>query len=299
MKKTYVITGATGNTGKPLCLELLQNGHNVRAICRNSLKAQELKATGAEILIGDTLDESFLQQAFAGADATYVLLPIDAQAENYTATQVAHATAIKNAVVKAGIKYAVTLSSVGAHLTQGSGVVLGLHKMEELFNAIPNLNVKHLRASYFMENTLSQIQSIQQYGLMATPVKGDVKFAMVAAKDIAERAAKYLLSLDFIGKSIDYVLGERDISYNEVAENYGKAIAQPSLKYVQLSYEEFFETMSSIGMGESAIEKFTEFTKLINEGAVQNFYTRTPENTTPTSIEQFATTFKNAYESSH
>lgn len=295
--KTYVITGATGNTGKPLCIELLKNGHKVRAICRDSLKAQELEAKGAEIFIGDTLDKAFLQQAFTGADAAYVLLPIDAQAKDYTATQVAYATAIKNAVVNAGIKYAVTLSSVGAHLTEGSGVVLGLHKMEELFNAVPDLNVKHLRATYFMENTLSQVKAIQQQGLMATPVKGDVKFAMVAAKDIAERAAKHLLSLGFSGKSIDYVLGERDISYNEVTENYGKAIAKPALKYVQLSYQEFFEAMSSIGMGESAIEKFTEFTKLINEGKVQEFYTRTPENTTPTSIEDFTITFKNVYES--
>src|SRR5690606_10620784 len=121
----------------------------------------ELKQKGAEIFTGDNLDTKFLKSVFSGADAAYVLLPIDMQAEDYTATQVAHATAIRDAIVSEGVKFVVTLSSVGAHLDNGTGVVLGLHKMEELFNAVPNINVRHLRATYFMENTLNQIHSIK------------------------------------------------------------------------------------------------------------------------------------------
>lgn len=295
--KTYVITGGTGKTGKSLSLGLLESGNKVRVICRNPQSAQELKDKGAEIFIGDTRDEAFLKKAFVGGDAAYVLLPIDMQAPDYTATQVAHATAIRNAVVNAGIKYAVTLSSVGAHLDKGTGVVLGLHKMEELFNEVSDLNVKHLRGSYFMENTLGQALSIKQQGIMAAPVNGTIKFAMVAAKDIAAVALKHFLALDFSGKSIGYVLGQRDISYNEIAGIYGKAIGKPNLKYVQLSYDEFSNIMPKMGMGESAVKNFIEFTKLINTGKAQDFYKRTSENTTPTSIEEFVLSFKKQYDS--
>src|SRR5690606_10669482 len=134
---TYVITGGTGKTGKALTLQLIESGNQVRVICRNEAKAEELEQKGAEIFTGDTLDTKFLKSVFSGADAAYVLLPIDMQAEDYTATQVAHATAIRDAIVSEGVKFVVTLSSVGAHLDNGTGVVLGLHKMEELFNAVP------------------------------------------------------------------------------------------------------------------------------------------------------------------
>ena len=294
--KTYVITGATGNTGKPISLGLLESGHRVRVITRNAEKAQDLKDKGAEVFVGNNLDESFLNSAFSGADAVYALLPMDAQAPDYTAMQVAHATAIKNAIVNNGIKYAVTLSSVGAHLNEGTGVVLGLHKMEELFNAVSDLNLKHIRATYFMENTLSQLQAIKHTGSMGSPVNGSIKFAMVAAKDVAATALKYLQSLDFSGKSIAYVLGQRDISYNEIAEVYGKAIGHTGLKYIDIPFDQFSKIMLEMGVGESMVANLLEFTKAINEGKVQGFYKRTSENTTPTSIEEFAQKVKRLYD---
>lgn len=293
---TYVITGGTGKTGKTLAMKLLENGNKVRVVCRNSERAEGLKQKGAEVFTGDNLNENFLNGAFAGADAAYVVLPIDMQAEEYTENQVAHATAIKKAIENQGIKFVVTLSSVGAHLDKGTGVILGLHKMEKLFNEIPNINVKHLRATYFMENTLTQIPSIKNNGIMTGPEKGDQKFALVAAKDISQAAYTNLQTLDFKGKSVEYVLGERDLSYNEIAEIYGKAIGIPNLKYKQVSEDDFLSRMAQMGVSKSAAEKFYEFTQRINQGDVPSYYTRNKENTTPTSIEEFTSVFKNAFD---
>lgn len=293
---TYVITGGTGKTGRELSLGLLKKGNKVRVICRNPDRAEELKREGAEICAGNIGDELFMKMAFQGADAAYVVLPMDVFAIDYTVAQVRHAYAIRKAVVEAGIKFVVTLSSVGAHLDEGNGVVMGLHEMEELFNQVTDLNVKHIRAAYFMENTLKQIPIIKQKGIMEGPEKGNVKFAMVAAKDIAALALRYLHKLDFFGKSIAYALGQRDVSYDEIATIYGSLIGLPDLKYVQLSQEEFLLSMSQIGMGRSAIDKFYEYTQLINNGKVSGFYQRTPGRKTPTSIESFALVFKERYE---
>lgn len=286
--KTYVITGGTGKTGKPLSLKLLESGNRVRVICRDAKRADGLKKKGADIFTGDTRDEAFLKNTFNGADALYVLLPIDVQAADYTAMQVAHATAIRNAVVATGINYAVTLSSVGADLDEGNGVVLGLHKMEQLFNEVPGLNVTHVRATYFMENTLGQIRSIKEHGLMAAPVDGNIKFAMVASGDIADVVFGRLSKLNFSGKNISYVLGQRDVSYNEIAAVYGNALGNPGVKYIRMTDEKFRSVMSEAGMGASAVEKFLEFNHLINSRSIHNLYNRTAANTSPTSIEQFA-----------
>ncbi len=44
------------------------------------------------------------------------------------------------------------------------------------------------------------------------------------------------------------------------------------------------------------VANLLEFTKAINEGKVTDFYKRTPENTTATSIEEFAQTVKRLYD---
>ena len=105
--------------------------------------------------------------------------------------------------------------------------------MEEVFNAIPGINILHLRASYFLENTLSLAGMIKQMGIMGSPVHPDLKVPMVATKDIATVALKHLLALDFSDKTIEYVLGNREYTYNDIAHIYGKSISKPDLKYVQ------------------------------------------------------------------
>jgi uncharacterized protein YbjT (DUF2867 family) len=294
--KTYVITGATGNTGKPIALGLLEQGHKVRIISRSAEKAKELTDKGAELFLGDTYDASLVKSAFAGADAVYAMIPFDAAAPDYTASQVQHATAIAEGLRASGVKYVVMLSSIGAHLTEGGGVVQGLQKTEAIFNTIDGLNAVYLRAGYFMENTMMQVGAIKFMGAMATPVRGDLKISMVATRDIAAVALRILSDLSFTGKSVEYVLGQRDVTYNEIAEIFGSAIGKPDLKYHTASYDEGKQAMLHAGMGESVVDKLLEFIKALNNGRAQEEVKRTPANTTPTSIEDFAKVFKMVFE---
>ena len=293
--KTYVITGATGNTGKPITLGLLEKGHKVRIISRSAEKAKELTDKGAELFPGDTCDRELLINAFTGADAVYAMLPFDAAAPDYTASQVQHATVIADAIKATGVKNLVMLSSVGAHLPEGAGVVQGLQKAEVIFNTIDGLNALYLRAGYFMENTLMQAGAIKFMGAMGSPVLGDLKIPMVATRDIAAAALGYLLDLSFTGKNVGYVLGQRDVSYNEIAGIYGKVIGKPDLKYYTGTYEEGKQAMLQMGMGESVVNKLIEFIRAMNEGHALGDAKRTPANTTPTSIEDFANIFKMIY----
>jgi uncharacterized protein YbjT (DUF2867 family) len=294
--KTYVITGATGNTGKPVALGLLEKGHKVRIISRSAEKAKELTDKGAELFIGDTYDLNVVKNAFAGADAAYVMIPFDAAAPDYTASQVKHAVSIAEGLKITGVKHIVMLSSVGAHLTEGAGVVQGLQKAEAIFSAIDGLNTMYLRAGYFMENTLMQVGAIKFMGAMATPVLADLKIPMVATRDIAAVALGYLSDLNFTGKNVDYVLGQRDVSYNEIAGIFGTAIGKPDLKYHAGSYDEGKQAMLQMGMGESVVNKLIEFIKSMNEGLVLGDCKRTTANTTPTSIEDFSKIFKAVFD---
>lgn len=289
--KTYVVTGATGHTGKPIALGLLSAGNKVRVISRSAEKAADLVAAGAELFVGDTLTPEVLTQALQGADAAYLMIPMDPQTTDYTGSQVTHVNSFVAAIKATGLKYAVTLSSVGAHLTSGAGVVQGLQKMEEALNGIEGLNVLHLRASYFMENTLAQVGAIKFMGMMASPVKGDLSFPIVATTDIASVGLNHLLKLDFTGKSHRFVLGKRDVSYNEIAQIFGKAIGKPELTYLQASNEQAKPALLGLGMGENVVDRLLEFVEAMNAGKVFEGAVRTPENTTETSIEDFANIF--------
>jgi uncharacterized protein YbjT (DUF2867 family) len=291
----YVITGATGNTGKPLTFALLAAGKKVRIISRGAEKAKELVDKGAELFIGDTTDQGLLEKAFDGATAVYAMIPFKFDAPDYLAFQKSHADPIVSAIEKTGVPYAVTLSSVGADLSEGAGVVEGLNYLEQKLDAIMGLNVLHLRPTYFMENTLSMVGMIKQMGIMGSPVKPDLKLNMIATRDIGEYAAKRMIDLDFKGRNVQYLLGQRDLTYGEIAKIYGKAINKPDLNYVEFPYDQFKQGFIQMGASESLADRMNEFITSLNAGKVLENARRDDESTTPTSIEDFADTFAYIY----
>ena len=141
----YVITGATGNTGNVIALKLLAQGQTVRAIGRSADRLAPLTAEGAEAFVCELTDATALVKAFSGARAVYAMVPPSMTSSDFRADQAKVADAIAHAIEEAQVKYAVSLSSVGADKAEGTGPVAGLHYLEEKLNRIPELNVLHLR----------------------------------------------------------------------------------------------------------------------------------------------------------
>ena len=295
----YAITGASGKIGKNVALELLTRGKKVRVIGRGEEKLKPLTEKGAEAMIGDLADGSFLNRAYSGAKAVYVLIPPNSHSSDFKAYQQKIAHNHLEAVKANGVKHVILLSSIGAHLRNGAGVVDGLGYLEEIFSQLKEVNVLNLRPTYFMENIFGQLGTIRQMGITGSPVKADLRFPMVATRDIAAVAAKRLLDLSFTGNTVEYVLGPADISYNEVTSVIGKAIGKPDLKYVQFSYEDSKKGMVQSGFAsENVAELYNGLAEGLNNGSVLKDHTRTPDNTTPTSIENFAQVFAQVFNNS-
>ncbi len=203
----YVILGATGNTGSVAARRLLDRGKKVRVIGRDSKKLAPFVSRGADAFPADVLDTDALSRAFAGAEGVYVLIPPAMNLPDFRAYQDQVTESIAKALEKAGVTHAVTLSSVGADKPDKTGPVGGLHNMEKRLAQIKGLNVLHLRAGYFMENTLAQIDIIKSFGMMAGPVRADVPLPMIVTRDIGVAAAEALLRLDFEGQKTQELLG--------------------------------------------------------------------------------------------
>jgi uncharacterized protein YbjT (DUF2867 family) len=291
-----VITGATGNTGKPATEALLAKGEKIRVIGRDASKLQPFVQKGAEAFVGTVEDPALLRKAFQGAQAAYVMIPPDMQTNDYRAYQEKIVAAYAAAIADAKVPYVVTLSSIGADLPEKSGPILGPRSLETKLNAINGLNVLHLRPGGFMENLFMSVQPLRTMGMLPGPLPGDAMQAMIAARDIGAYAAERLQARDFSGSSLQELHGQRDISMKEVAAIVGNAIGKPKLGYMQVPFMMLEPALVQTGLPKSTVALMIEMWKSINSGTLKPHEPRNAKNTTPTSIETFvAEVFAPAY----
>jgi uncharacterized protein YbjT (DUF2867 family) len=283
----YVVLGATGHTGSIIATSLLLKGEKVRVVGRDAGRLDRFVRKGAEAFTASVSDAAALTEAFTGARAAYLLLPPSRTSPDYRADQERESDAIAKAVKESELRYAVHLSSFGAHVPEGTGPIAGLHSSEQRLNAIGGLNVLHLRAGYFMENNLAAISMVHAMAILGHAVLPHLKIPMIATRDIGEYAARRLLNLDFSGKQTRELLGERDLSMNEATAIIARGIGKPDLRYVQFPYEEVQQVFMQMGVPAKTAGQFIEMYKAMNEGVAAAQEPRSPENTTPTSFEKF------------
>src|SRR5580704_3348605 len=198
----YVVTGASGNTGGAVADALLAKGAKVRVVGRSAARLEKFTKRGAEAAIVDLADPdaSQLTKAFSGATGVYAMIPPDPTSNDGLAYAGVVSKVIVTALMTAAVDRVVVLSSFGADKAAKTGPVLGLHRLEELINAVGGLNALYLRAGYFMENLLGQVAVIKNFGVMAGPVRADLPLPMIATRDIGAYAAEKLLYPDYEGK---------------------------------------------------------------------------------------------------
>jgi len=290
-----VIMGATGKTGTAIAAVLIAKGQKVRVVGRDAAKLKGFTAKGANAAVGDLGDRAFLTKALSGSEAVYALIPPNFGVADFRAYQTQIGESIVAAINSSGVRYVVHLSSQGAHLPDRTGPIVGLHDQEERLNRLDGVNVLHLRPAYFMENLLMNIDLIKKMNIMGSAIRGNVKFAMIATKDIGAFAAERLMKRDFSGKSVRDLLGQRDLTLDEAAMVIGKKLGKPDLKYMAFPYDDAEKGMVAMGLTPDMSKLYIEMSRALNDGLFAVNILRTRENTTPTSIEEFADIFAKIY----
>jgi uncharacterized protein YbjT (DUF2867 family) len=279
----YAILGGGGNTGSLIADSLLSNGQKVRVVGRELGRLQRFVRKGAEAFRADVSDAAALTNAFSGARAAYLMLP----PLNSREEQERQSDAIARAVKDSGLRYAVHLSSYGAHVPEGTGPVAGLHSSEQKLNGITGLSVLHLRAALFMENNLAGIAMIHGMGVFGSALLPDLKLPMIATRDVGDYASQRLLHLDFSGKETRELLGERDLSMTEATAVIAGGIGKPDLRYEQFPYSQVQQVLEQMGMPQKKAAVYIEMFEAINAGLLAAQEQRSTENSTATSFEQF------------
>jgi uncharacterized protein YbjT (DUF2867 family) len=290
------LTGSLGNISKPLAEILIKNGHEITIISSDSKKVSDIEALGAKAAIGSISDIAFLTDAFKGADAIYTMVPPNWGVSNYRQYIGETGKNYLETIKASGVKRVVNLSSIGAHLSGGTGPIAGLYDVEHTLNALDGIAIKHLRAGIFYINFFFDMGIIRNMGIMGNNYGEKTKLIMVHPRDIAAVAAQELQG-SFEGKSHRYVASdEREIS--EIVKILGTAIDKPELHWIQFSDEEAFAGMTSAGMSEAIAGTYVEMGNAINSGILfEDFNRHKPDVWGSTKLVDFVKEFAAVYKS--
>jgi uncharacterized protein YbjT (DUF2867 family) len=288
----FVLMGANGNITSQAARALLQLGRRVRVIGRSAASLEPLRQLGAELAIGDAQDANFLAQAFEGATAVYTMIPPNYGAPDMRAAQAAIGTAIAAALARSGVKRVVNLSSVGADLPAGTGPIAGLHDQEQRLNALPGLDVLHLRPGYFMENHLHAAGAVAALGVYPSLERADVPAPMIATQDIAAVVVRELTAPT--ARGVLHLHAPRHYSFQQAAAILGQAIGRPDLPYVQAEPAQGKAAMREIGFSADVVEQMAEMAQWLSKGTHQTLPGAV--EVTPTTLEAFAPRFRAACE---
>ncbi len=284
------VTGATGNVGRPLALELRRRGIAVRALGRSAERLRPLTEAGADPLVGDLADPRFLALAFRGADAVFAMIPPEYDHPDPTSRARGIVEAIAAGTQVARVRHAVSLSSVGADRPAGNGPIAWLHYLERRLDQVPGLHTTHLRPGYFFENHLGSIGVIKAFGKLAGGFQPGVALPMTATADIAAAAALRLADLGWTGQQVQELQGPRDYTFPQVASILGAAIGRPTLGYEALDLEAVAAALQGAGFSPGMAGLFAEMIDGFNTGRLAMRTPRSPATSNPTSLEQFAAT---------
>jgi uncharacterized protein YbjT (DUF2867 family) len=280
-----LVMGATGHIGSKIVQNLLSNGQKVRCIARKFPNREAYK--GCELVIGDANEVSLLNDAMRDCTSAFVMIPSDITQPEARFYQNKLGEVIAEAIEESGIKKIVNLSSLGADLESGTGPILGLHDQEERLNEITHADIVHLRPAFFMENLISQLHSIVEGGKIFSTMPAEVPVNMVATRDIAARAAFLLANPNFKSHNVEYLLGQRTLTFGEVTKVLGQAIGK-NIEYIEVPPKEAVKSLLQAGMSEDWAEAMVEMQGSLSNGTITSTVQRDRMNTTATSIEEFA-----------
>lgn len=291
-----VVTGSLGNISKPLTIKLIAKGHLVTVISSNPEKQKEIENLGANAAIGTMEDMSFLTETFNGADAVYCmetfgffnpyfdyLQYVDQIAHNY-----------KDAIESSAVKKVIHLSSIGAHTSEGVGILKFHHLAESILNQLSgNVVIKFMRPVGFYVNLFGQIPTIKSQGIIVSNFGSEEKEPWVSPYDIADVIAEEFNN-PFDHRKVRYIASD-EVSSNEIAETIGKAIGKPDLKWITVKDEQYLDGLLKFGMNKQIAEDYVAMQAAQRSGSIYEDFNLHKPTFGKIKLSDFAKEFADIY----
>lgn len=287
---TILVTGATGDTGRRTIQILTAKGVPVRALVRKEdERSAELRAMGAEVVLGDLLDLNAVRSALEGIRTAYFVYPIAPGLIDATAR-------FAQAAKEAGVEAVVNMSQISARREAKSNAALDHWTAERVFDW-SGLAVTHLRPTYFAQwLTYPHFRShIRDKGQIRLPF-GEGRHAPIAAEDQARLIAAILQDpAPHQGKS--YTLhGPVELSQQGVADAIGQVLGR-KISYQPISIEAYKDELLGAGLPAFLVQHLGEVALDYQHGVFEGEDSIIAQVTgkAPMTVQQFVTLHKDLF----
>jgi uncharacterized protein YbjT (DUF2867 family) len=234
-----LITGATGNVGRPLVAKLVESGAKVRAITRNPAGA-DLPAE-VEVIATDLSSTADFGDIFAGVTAVF----LNPAAVGESVGQFL-AAARDN-----GVRRIVALSSgaIRDDVDQQDDPLASWHRGIEQAVTHSGMDWTFLRPFEFAMNVVQQWAQQIRYTGAVHEAYGQANSAVIHERDIADVAAEALLSEEHLGRT-HVLTGPQSLTREQMVAVVAEAIGRP-VQFEQIPREAALQAMTQNGLPES------------------------------------------------
>ena len=284
---TIAIIGATGNTGRAVVKELRALGQNPVCVVRNADKAREVLGGDAKTAVAELTDRPALEKALVGVQSVFVVT-------GHSPSMVEQQNNILDAALKVGTEYLVRVSgdrSV-AKADSESPVGRGHAAINERLKA-SDIKWVILSPSMFMQNMLSQAESIKSDGKMMLPSAKDLPVALIDVRDTGAVGARILIDpAPHAGKTYEFT--GKLTTYGAFAEVFSQVLGRP-IAYVGITPEQAEQGMKARSMPDWLVAHLVTSAKLGAAGAFSTENIKLIEDLVgraPITTKQFVEDFK-------
>ncbi|GHC81299.1 NmrA family transcriptional regulator [Nocardiopsis terrae] len=227
-----VVTGATGNIGRPLTQALAEAGQQVTAVSRHTAAVPN----GGRHVVADLSEPTSLKPALTGAKALFLLL-----SGNLHATGASPADIIREAEAS-GVRRVVLLSTLGVVTRPFGPTRIAMRALEDMLRE-SGLEWAILRPGGFASNALWWAESVRTQQVVAAPF-GDIGVPIIDPADIAAVAAACLLDDRHTG-GVYELTGPEVITPRQQTEAIAAALGSP------VRFHEFTRDEAKAAMAQS------------------------------------------------
>jgi len=214
----FLITGASGKTGKAVIGELALQGADVHAFVHRDVHVNAAEEAGAAaVTVGNLDDAAALRRAAGGCEAVYHICP------NVSADEVTYARAVMAAAAASNIKRFVYHSVLHPQI-EAMPHHLQKARVEELLFA-SGLDVTILQPTAYMQNLAASWPAIVDKGIYSIPYPVLTRISLVDLDDVAEAAA-IVLTNEGHGGAVYELCGTAPLNQRQVADTLADALGR-------------------------------------------------------------------------
>jgi NAD(P)H dehydrogenase (quinone) len=278
----YLISGATGTTGRAAVAALRTAGKRVRALVhKEDARAEALRKRGAETVVGEMRDLDQVRVAMEGVAGAYFVYP-------FQPGLIDAAAFFAQAAIEAGVQSIVNMSQKPARREAKSEASRDHWITEQVFDwsGVPST---HIRPTFFAEWLLYPMDGWNVKGGIIEFPFADGRHAPIAGEDQGRVIAALLQDPKPHAGEAYPLFGPIELNHHEIAEKLTKTLGRPFV-YKPVTIPEFRERMEKSGRIPRFVQHIVSVAQDYQDGVFSGTNSVVEDLTgrKPLTVEQFA-----------